>query len=345
MTSRPASSRAPRSPVCSQPSAPSVAAATVRPRTRTSPSCGDAKLGAEQRDPVGGDLRARLGHAVGRRHGDSCGACAGEQRRRDRPAAEQHPAQRRRRPQARVEQAREHRRHQRDERHPLRRVHERRERALGIEALVQKDRGAVDGRADLDGEPADVGQRHRAQPCLVGVQAQRQRRAQRVPQPVVVAERHRLGARCGPRGEHERGRRVRVHRAWPARRRHRRRGRSGRASRISDACAVRSACSASVSRRSIGNRHDPEEQAGVQSDHQLGAGQDQGHMVARRHAPGLERGGDGAGPVVELGVGGLDAVRGPQCDTVAVDPRRAGEPGFHGAVRLSPALGRGPRTK
>ena len=56
----------------------------------------------------------------------------------------------------------------------------------------------VDRAADLDRQTADVRQRHRAQPPLVGVEPQRERRAERVPQPVVVAEHHRLGPAVVP---------------------------------------------------------------------------------------------------------------------------------------------------
>ena len=56
--------------------------------------------------------------------------------------------------------------------------------ALGLETAVQ-DRGrGVDRAPDRDRQPADVGQRHRAQPPLGGVEPERHRRAERAGQEV-----------------------------------------------------------------------------------------------------------------------------------------------------------------
>ena len=117
--------------------------ATVGPLTRISPSSASSTLRAEQRDAVRRDLRARLGQAVGRRDRDAGLARALEQRRRDRRAAEQRPAQRRRLAQAGVEQPLERRRDERDDR----RVVEAEQDGLGVPALVQQHGRAGDDAA------------------------------------------------------------------------------------------------------------------------------------------------------------------------------------------------------
>ncbi len=179
------------------------------PRTSTSPRRG-AQLDPCERMPVGGDLRARLGHPVGGRHRDTGHAGSLEQRRRDRPSAEQRPAQRRRLAQPRVEQPREHRRHERDQRDPLAGVHQRGAHRLGLEPLVQHRRRAVDRAAHGDRQPPDVHHRHRAQPALALVEPERDRRPERAPEEVPVRQLDRPW-RCGrPRGVYHRRDRIRI---------------------------------------------------------------------------------------------------------------------------------------
>ena len=243
-------------------------------------------LGPRQRPPERDDLRARLGHPIARRDRDPGAGRALQQRSRDRPAPEQHPPQRRRPRQPRVEQPREHRRHQRHERDPPRRVHQIPENPLGVKPPMHHRGGRIDRAADRDRQPADVGQRHRAQPPLGRIQPQRDRRPQRVGEPVASREHDLLGRRGGP---------GRVH--------HRHRGIAGRASpatRSSSATGARSAPppprpsrrarSSSVSRRSTGTATAPARTAAVQRDHEvLDRRQRQRDAVAIPHAHPLQR--------------------------------------------------------
>ena len=89
-----------------------------------------------------------------------------EQRRGHRAAAGERGAQRGWPFEAGVEQPRERRRDEADERHALRL--ERVQHAVLLEALVHDGARRVDRRAHQDRQPADVRQRQRAQPALVG---------------------------------------------------------------------------------------------------------------------------------------------------------------------------------
>ncbi len=79
-----------------------------------------------------------------------------------------------------------------------------------VEALVDDRRRGVDGRAHHDRQAADVRQRQRAQPALGRVEAQRDGRAERAPQPVAVGELDRLRRPARARGVHHDGRGVEV---------------------------------------------------------------------------------------------------------------------------------------
>ena len=68
-----------------------------------------------------------------------------------------------------------------------RRIHQFGQHRLGVEALVQDHGRRVERRAQQDREPADVGERHHAQPALVQVEPERERRADRVRLPVAAA--------------------------------------------------------------------------------------------------------------------------------------------------------------
>ena len=112
---------APRSPVCSQPSLRARPGATIGPRTSISPSAPTTSSTPGSGQPkVAICEHASVIPYVGAT-GTPAARRALEQRRRDRAAAEQRPAQRRRTLEAGVEQPREHRRHERDERDPPRR--------------------------------------------------------------------------------------------------------------------------------------------------------------------------------------------------------------------------------
>ena len=143
------------------------------PPTRISPFLARAAARRRQRQAEGRDLRTRFGHPVARRHRHASGGCALQQRRRDRAAAEQRPAQRRR-PRNPASSSRQ----------SIVGTSETivirasgsisaASTARGVEALVQDHGGRVDRAAYLDRQPADVRERHRAQPPLVRVQPQR----------------------------------------------------------------------------------------------------------------------------------------------------------------------------
>ncbi len=95
------------------------------------------------------------------------------------------------------------------------RVAQRGEHAIDVEALVHDRAGAVDRRAHQDRQAADVRERQAAEPALVGVDAERDRRAERAPEPVAVRQRDRarVGARARGVDDHRRQRRGRACRA------------------------------------------------------------------------------------------------------------------------------------
>ena len=180
-----------------------------RPADEDLAVAGDPHARAEQRRAERGDLRARLGQAVGRRDRHAGRGRAPLQRGGRGRAAEQRPAQRRRLAQPGVEQALQRGRHERDDRRPVV-AHQRVEHAIGVEALVDDRRRRVDRRAHHDRQAADVRERQRAQPALGGVEAERDGRAQRAPQPVAVGQLDRLGRPARARGVHDDRGRVEV---------------------------------------------------------------------------------------------------------------------------------------
>ena len=239
---------APRSPVWSLGPA---SGETVGPVTTISPSGCELDARAEERDAGGRDLRAGLGQPVGRGDGDAgvrrrAGAArVAAARRRAAPSAARagwsRPASSRRVSVVGTSEttvgpcgsssACEH--------------------AVGLEALVD-DRGrAVDRGAQQDRQAADVAQRQRAEPALVGVDAERDRAAQRAPEPVAVGEADRLGLGRGPAGVDEDRGRVEV---VGRRARSGSPGAAGSSPSISRSTAGRSAA---VSRRSTGTTSAP----------------------------------------------------------------------------------------
>ena len=157
ISSRPSAAKRPRSPVRRTPPP-----ATVGPSTRISPSSASGHGQAGQRPPVDRDLRARLREPVGGADGPAGRARLLEQIGRGRRAAQQDDAQARARARARVQQPPQLGRDERDDRDVVG------ARAPGV---ADHRARAVDRGAQQHHQPADVRERQRAQPALVGVEA------------------------------------------------------------------------------------------------------------------------------------------------------------------------------
>ena len=174
--------------------------ATVGPLTRISPSSARRTPVQNSGAPTGRHLRARLGQAVGRaRPGRRArprgrASAGGTARRRAAPSAgrggSRSPASSRRWSVVGTSET--------IVAPPSGRPSSSRTRSVSKRswtiAVVAVDRAAQDDR-----QPADVRQRQRAEPALRGVQAERDARPERAPQPVAVGQLDRLRPPARPR--------------------------------------------------------------------------------------------------------------------------------------------------